>query len=57
MENLEKKLDIASKKFVANYGFMLGGTNSNLDEIKNIDEKSSWIEVVSWFINWQYAYK
>lgn len=39
MENLEKKLDIASKNSVANYGFMLGGTNSNLDEIKNIDEK------------------
>lgn len=38
MKNIEKKLEIASRKSVANYGFMFGGTNSNLDEIKNIDE-------------------
>ena len=35
MKNIEQKIDIASKNSVANYGFMFGGTNSNLDEIKN----------------------
>ena len=39
MKNIEQKLDIASRNSVANYGFMFGGTNSNLDEIKKIDEK------------------
>ncbi len=39
MKNIEQKIDIASKNSVANYGFMFGGTNSNLDEIKKIDEK------------------
>ena len=38
MKKIEEKLEIASKNSVANYGFMFGGTNSNLDEIKKIDE-------------------
>ena len=39
MKKIEQKLEIASRNSVANYGFMFGGTNSNLDEIKKIDEK------------------
>ena len=39
MKKIEEKLGIASRNSVANYGFMFGGTNSNLDEIKKIDEK------------------
>ena len=38
MEKIEQKLEIASRTSVANYGFMFGGTNSNLNEIKKIDE-------------------
>lgn len=39
MKKIEQKLEIASRNSVANYGFMFGGTNSNLNEIKKIDEK------------------
>ena len=38
MKKIEQKLEIASRNSVANYGFMFGGTNSNLDEIKKIGE-------------------
>ena len=38
MKKIEEKLNIASRNSVANYGFMFGGTNSNLNEIKKIDE-------------------
>tara|TARA_B100000575_G_scaffold207986_1_gene169316 strand:+ start:3246 stop:4583 length:1338 start_codon:yes stop_codon:yes gene_type:complete len=38
MEKIEQKLEIASRTSVANYGFMFGGTNSNFNEIKKIDE-------------------
>ena len=51
MKNIEEKLEIASRNSVANYGFMFGGTNSNLGEIKKIDEKSSRFKIVSWFFN------
>lgn len=37
LELLEEKIKIASEKSVANYGFMLGATNSNIDEILNAD--------------------
>ena len=36
-EEIQKKLDLASKKSLANYAFYLGATNSNLENIKNID--------------------
>lgn len=36
---LENKFDIAQKTSWANYSFMLGGTNDNLDEILKIDPK------------------
>ena len=36
MKKIEEKLNIASRNSVANYGFMFGGTNSNLNEIKNL---------------------
>ena len=39
MKKIEEKIEIASRNSVANYGFMFGGTNSNLEEIKKIDEK------------------
>ena len=51
MKKIEQKLEIASRNSVANYGFMFGGTNSNLEEIKKIDEKSSWFKIVSWIFN------
>ncbi|WP_425076701.1 dihydroorotase [Psychroserpens sp. S379A] len=37
VEALEKKFDIASKTSHANYSFMFGGTNDNLDEILKVD--------------------
>ena len=40
IEKLEDKFDIAAKTSHANYSFMFGGTNTNLDEILKVDEKS-----------------
>ena len=40
VEALEHKFDIASKTSSANYSFMFGGTNDNLDEILKVDPKS-----------------
>ncbi|MDO5970658.1 dihydroorotase [Flavivirga aquimarina] len=37
IEKLEEKFDIASKTSSANYSFMFGGTNDNLDEILKLD--------------------
>ena len=37
---VEQKAEIASKKCLTNYGFYIGATNENVDEIKNIDPKS-----------------
>ncbi|MCR5065019.1 MAG: dihydroorotase [Bacteroidales bacterium] len=37
MELLEEKVALAQAKSVANYGFMLGATNSNIDQILNAD--------------------
>lgn len=37
---IEKKFDIASKTSHANYSFMFGGTNDNLEEILRVDPKS-----------------
>lgn len=39
VEKLEAKFDIADKKAYANYSFMFGGTNDNLDEILKVDPK------------------
>jgi len=36
---LENKFDIASKTSYANYSFMFGGTNDNLEEILKVDPK------------------
>ena len=36
-KELEKKFSIASKKSYANYSFMFGGTNDNLDELLKTD--------------------
>ncbi|MFH4966834.1 dihydroorotase [Gaetbulibacter sp. M240] len=40
VENLEAKFDIAAKTSYANYSFMFGGTNNNLDEILKVDPKT-----------------
>jgi dihydroorotase len=40
VEALEDKFDMASKSSYANYSFMFGGTNDNLDEILKVDSKS-----------------
>ena len=34
---LKDKLDRAAKNSIANYGFLIGGTNDNLEEIKSFD--------------------
>ncbi|WNH08339.1 dihydroorotase [Thalassobellus suaedae] len=40
VEKLEEKFEIASKTSFANYSFMFGGTNDNLEEILKVDPKS-----------------
>ncbi|MFI0429939.1 dihydroorotase [Mariniflexile sp. HMF6888] len=40
IEKLEEKFEIASKTSSANYSFMFGGTNDNLDEVLKVDAKS-----------------
>lgn len=39
VEKLEEKFAIASRTSCANYSFMFGGTNDNLDEILKVDKK------------------
>ncbi|QXP60329.1 dihydroorotase [Olleya sp. HaHaR_3_96] len=39
IEKLNDKFEIASKKAWANYSFMFGGTNDNLDEILKVDKR------------------
>lgn len=39
IEELNKKFDIAEKTSFANYSFMFGGTNDNLEEILKVDPK------------------
>lgn len=39
IEELDKKFEIADKSSYANYSFMFGGTNDNLDEILKVDPK------------------
>jgi len=40
IEKLEEKFEIAAKTSYANYSFMFGGTNDNLDEILKVDAKN-----------------
>lgn len=40
VEKLEEKFDIASKSAYANYSFMFGGTNDNLEEILKVNPKT-----------------
>jgi len=40
IEKLEEKFAIAAKSSYANYSFMFGGTNDNLEEILKVDTKS-----------------
>ena len=40
IEKLEEKFDIAARTSAANYSFMFGGTNDNLDEILKVDAKN-----------------
>lgn len=40
VEKLEEKFEIASKTSFANYSFMFGGTNDNLDEILKVNTKT-----------------
>lgn len=40
-ERFEEKFAIAAKSAYANYSFMFGGTNDNLEEIKKIDPKTT----------------
>ena len=38
INELNKKFEIADKSSYANYSFMFGATNSNLDEIKKVNK-------------------
>ncbi len=40
IEELDKKFDIAAQTSYANYSFMFGGTNDNLEEILKVDSKN-----------------
>ena len=40
VEKLEEKFEIAAKTSHANYSFMFGGTNDNLDEVLKVDSKN-----------------
>jgi dihydroorotase len=40
IEKLEEKFEIAANTSYANYSFMFGGTNDNLDEILKVDSKT-----------------
>ncbi|MBA6151599.1 dihydroorotase [Gelidibacter gilvus] len=40
IEKLEEKFEIAANTSYANYSFMFGGTNTNLDEILKVDSKN-----------------
>lgn len=40
IEKLEEKFEIAANSSYANYSFMFGGTNTNLDEILKVDVKN-----------------
>jgi len=40
VEKLEEKFEIAAKTSYANYSFMFGGTNDNLEEILKVDPKA-----------------
>ena len=40
IEKLEEKFEIAANSSAANYSFMFGGTNDNLDEILKVDKKN-----------------
>ncbi len=40
LEKLEAKFEMAAGSSYANYSFLLGGTNDNLEEIKRLDKKA-----------------
>lgn len=40
IEKLEEKFSVASKSSYANYSFLFGGTNDNLEELKRLNPKS-----------------
>jgi dihydroorotase len=40
IEKLEEKFAVAAKSSFANYSFLFGGTNDNLEELKRLDPKS-----------------
>ncbi|WP_190810014.1 dihydroorotase [Flagellimonas sp. S3867] len=40
IEKLEEKFSIASRDSYANYSFLFGGTNDNLEELKKLDKKA-----------------
>jgi dihydroorotase len=39
IELLDKKFELAAEKSLANYSFLIGGTNDNLDELKKADRR------------------
>jgi dihydroorotase len=56
IEKLEEKFTKASKTSYANYSFMFGGTNDNLDEILKIDLKNvAALKLFSGLLNRKYV--
>ena len=56
IEKLDEKFEIASKSSYANYSFMFGGTNDNLDEILKVDAKKvARLKIVFRVINGKYV--
>ncbi len=56
IEKLDEKFEIASKSSYANYSFMFGGTNDNLDEILKVDAKKvAALKIVFRVINGKYV--
>jgi dihydroorotase len=39
LKKLKNKFELAKNNSYANYSFMFGGTNENIDEIKKLDNK------------------
>ena len=55
-ELLEEKFKTASKTSYANYSFMFGGTNDNLDELLKTDPRNvAGIKLFFRFIYWKYV--
>ncbi len=55
-KNLQAKFDLAANKSHANYSFYMGASNTNIDEIKRLDNTPSlWFKSFHGSFNWRYV--